>query len=253
MRAESCDSEDYYEIKEVDRKLSYFLITSSSIICDVGGASGIDIFPQAMLGSFGVCLDINRKAVKLGKILSKRKSIQDKVEFMVANATNLPFRNCSFDLVNCFSVLDHLPCNRYVSLSVHEFSRVVKDSGYVVITVPNRFFIIGTLSRKMKRLLDSARKEIRFTPKEMQEIMILSGLTPIAFYSKYPTKIGNTVLKYNLPKVVRKFPRWVINPFFSIAENLFQKMERRSCFRLFGARFGYLSKKFVEDYERRNS
>jgi hypothetical protein len=29
--------QDYYEAKEVDRKLSYFLVKSDSIVCDVGG------------------------------------------------------------------------------------------------------------------------------------------------------------------------------------------------------------------------
>lgn len=248
----SCDSvktcialEDLYEVKEVDRKLSYFLVGPSSIICDVGGESGVDAFPLAMRGSLCVCLDINRNAVRLGKLLSKRSSLlKAKVEFVIASATNLPFRNRSLDLVTCFSVLDHLPTKDDVCLAVHEFSMAVKEFGYVAITVPNKLFMIGTISMKMKHLLDAdAFFEQRFTPWEMRKIVILSGLTPIAFHSKYPTKIGATVLEHNLPRIVSKIPKSLIIPVFVIAESLFRRVERRPWLWLFGARFGYLSQK----------
>jgi hypothetical protein len=62
---------DYYEAKEVDRKISYFLVRSDSIVCDVGGASGVDAFPLAMLGSFCISLDINRDAARIGKLTKK--------------------------------------------------------------------------------------------------------------------------------------------------------------------------------------
>lgn len=248
----SCDSvrtyiapEDLYEVKEVDRKLSYFLVEPSSIICDVGGESGIDAFPLAMRASLCVCLDTNRNAVRLGKLLSKRSIVlKAKVEFVIASATNLPFRNGSLDLVTCFSVLDHLPTKDDVCLALNEFSRAVKDFGYVAITFPNKLFVIGTISMKMKSLLDAdAFFEQRFTPWEMRKIVILSGLTPIAFHSKYPTKIGATVLKHNLPSIVSKIPKSLTIPVFVIAESLFRRVERRSRLRLYGARFGYLSQK----------
>jgi ubiquinone/menaquinone biosynthesis C-methylase UbiE len=234
---------DYYEAKEVDRKLSYFLVRSDSIVCDVGGASGVDAFPIAMLGSFCISLDINRDAAKIGK-LSLKKSLKSKIDFVVASATNLPFKDCSLDLVTCFSVLDHLPTKDDVRLSIHEFSRVIKDFGFVAITVPNRLFLIGNLSMRLKRLLETdALFERRFTPKEMREIIIQSGLTPIAFGSKYPTRIGATFMKYNLPKIVSKFPRCLISSVFTITESLFQRIEKITWLRLFGARFGYLSQK----------
>lgn len=236
--------EDLHEVKEVDRKLSYFLVTPSSIICDVGGASGVDAFPLAMLGFLCVSLDINKNAAKLGKILSKRRSLNNKLEFVIASATNLPFRSCSLDLITCFSVLDHLPNKDDVCLAVREFARVVKDSGYVAITVPNRLFFIGTISMKLKQLLDSdASFEQRFTPQELRKIIIMSGLTPLSFHSKYPTKIGATVLERNLPRIVGKVPQSIIKSVFLMAESMFRKLEKRPWLRLSGARFGYLSQK----------
>lgn len=231
-QAKGYSKKDYYEVKEVDRKLSYPLITPSSVVCDVGGASGVDAFPLAMSGSLCVCLDINRSAVRLGKRLSKKEStLKAKVEFVIASCTDLPFRNCSFDLVTCFSVLDHLPTKDDVYSAIYEFSRVVKDFGYVVITVPNKLFMIGTISMMIKTLLDpDALFERRFTPQELRQIIILSGLKPIAFHSKYPTKVGSTILKYNLPTIVSKIPKNLIIPVFVIAEDLFKRIERRPCY-----------------------
>jgi ubiquinone/menaquinone biosynthesis C-methylase UbiE len=221
--------QDYYEAKEVDRKLSYFLVKRGSIVCDVGGASGVDAFPLAMLGSFCIVLDINRNAVRMGKLSSKKTALKSKIDFVIGSATNLPFRDCSLDLVICFSVLDHLPTKDNVCLSVHEFSRVIKDFGYVVITVPNRLFLIGTISMRLKRFLDiGALFEERFTPKEMRKIIVQSGLTPIAFDSKYPTKIGVTFLKYNLPRIVSKNSKASNLSCFCISRRLISKNRRNN-------------------------
>jgi ubiquinone/menaquinone biosynthesis C-methylase UbiE len=211
------------------------------------GASGVDAFPLAMLGSFCIVLDINRSAVRIGKTFSKKVGLKSKIDFIIGSATALPFRDVSIDLVTCFSVLDHLLTKGDVRMSVHEFSRVIKDFGYVAITVPNKLFLIGTISMRLKRLLETdALFEERFTPREMREIMVQSGLTPIGFDSKYPTKIGVTFMKYNLPKIVSKFPKRLILSVFAVAESLFQRIERITWLRLFGARFGYLCLKNPE-------
>jgi ubiquinone/menaquinone biosynthesis C-methylase UbiE len=237
-------TEDLVEVKEVDRKLSYSVVSSSSIVCDVGGGSGVDAFPIAMLSELCVCLDINKQKAKTGKVLSQRIGIGSKIDFIVASATNLPFRNSALDLVTCFSVLDHLPNKNYVRLAICEFSRVVKTQGNVTITFPNTLFIIGTLSMRMKQLLDpDAFWEQRFTPLEMRKIIISSGLTPLASDSKYPTRIGYAVLQHNLPKIVRKIPIFIYKPVFLLSERIFVKLEKRTWLKLFGARFGFLSKK----------
>ncbi|MGA2767342.1 MAG: class I SAM-dependent methyltransferase [Candidatus Bathyarchaeia archaeon] len=243
--------EDYYEVKEVDRRLSYFLVTSSSITCDVGGSIGIDALPLARLGSLCICVDINKGHVKAGKTLSKKKVFMNKLEFVVASATHLPFKDSSLDLVTCFSVLDHLPSKEDACLAVNEFSRVVRDFKYVVVTVPNRLFLIGTVFMRLKQLLDSdAYFEQRFTPQEMQKMMVMSGLTPLALDSKYPTSARGVLKESNLPRIMSKIPPKIFDPVLLIAESVSRKLEKRIWLRLFGARFGYLSQKRVDNYDR---
>ena len=79
--------DDLFEVKEVDRKLSYSVVSPSSIICDVGGATGVDAFAMATLGAFCICLDINMGYARSGKVLSKRIGISSKLDFIVASAT----------------------------------------------------------------------------------------------------------------------------------------------------------------------
>ena len=240
--------EDYYEVKEVDRRLSYFLVTSSSITCDVGGSTGIDALPLAKLGSLCICVDINRGSIKVGKTLSKKKVFMNKLEFIVASTTHLPFKDSSLDLITCFSVLDHLPSKEDAFLAVNEFSRVIRDFKYVVVTVPNRLFLIGTVLMGLKQLLDSdAYFEQRFTPQEMKKMMVMSGLTPLALDSKYPTKV---LKESNLPRIMSRIPPRIFDPVLLIAESVSRKLEKRIWLRLFGARFGYLSQKRVDNYDR---
>src|SRR3990170_3415522 len=67
------DTEDLIGVKAVDRSLSYFVVNPFSVVCDVGGAEGIDAFSFAAEGAFCICLDINKAAVRYGKMLSKKR------------------------------------------------------------------------------------------------------------------------------------------------------------------------------------
>jgi hypothetical protein len=234
-------SEDYYQIKGVDRGLSYFLVDKSCIVCDVGGSAGIDALNLARLASFCVSIDTDEAMVHTG-LLDAKKSLQDNVDFIVADARQMPFKDRSFDLITCFSVLDHIPTKQGAYAAIHEFSRVVKKSQFVAITLPNKLFLPGTITMKIKWFLDSdAFFEKRYTPKELRKILISAELEPLVFDSRYPTTIGNTVLRYNLPNIAKKIPANSI--LLYLAGKFFERLQRFSSLKLYGARFGYLSQK----------
>lgn len=236
------DVDWYYDIKEIDRRLSYFLVGSSSMVCDVGGARGMDALSLAKLGAYVIDLDIDRKILYIAKKYARKHKLDSKLCFVRASATNLPFRNGALDLVTCFSVLDHLPDRRSANEAVHEFSRVVRRFGYVAITVPNKHFLIGTVSMRVKYLIDSdAFFEQRFTPNELQAILTSSGLSPIIFDSKYPTSVGPELFETNLPMAFKKIP--MIMKLLSLGAKLFSQISKISFLKLFGARVGYLSQK----------
>lgn len=83
-------------------------------------------------------VDIARKPLKLAKkILKKRQD--SRIEFAVAPAEKLPFKNNIFDIVTAiFGALDH--SEKYVG-GFKEIARVIKPGGKIVFTVLNRFAI----------------------------------------------------------------------------------------------------------------
>lgn len=75
-------------------------------------------------------VDLNREY--LAK--AKRYMSAPRVKFLLADASNLPFPDQSFDRVIATEVLEHISDDRRV---LREIYRVLKPSGVAVITVPN--------------------------------------------------------------------------------------------------------------------
>lgn len=59
----------------------------------------------------------------------------DRIDLLVGDADDLPFKNQSFDRVIAIRVLQYLPSP---ARTLKEFKRVLKDGGTVVIAVPNK-------------------------------------------------------------------------------------------------------------------
>jgi len=69
-------------------------------------------------------VDITKRRVKKG-------------EFIVCSASQLPFKNNSFDIVLCTEVIEHVE-NQVKAFD--EMFRVLKKGGYLVLTTPNKLF-----------------------------------------------------------------------------------------------------------------
>jgi ubiquinone/menaquinone biosynthesis C-methylase UbiE len=234
--------EDYLEVKGVDRRLSYSLIRNSYTVCDIGGGSGIDAFNMAKLAGLCICLDLYMDNLKEGVTNKSNRSVIN-IEFIRGDCEHIPLRSDSVDFITCFSVLDHLPGNKpAVQLAISEFARILKESCFVVITLPNKIFLPGTLSMRIKSIArEDHFYEQRYSPKELHRFLTIAKLRPLYFDSNYPTRIGITILRQNLPPFVRRIPaNWVL---LLIAEKIFRYLQKSPLLLLFGARFGYLSQK----------
>jgi SAM-dependent methyltransferase len=77
-------------------------------------------------------LDIAKTRINMANKLRKR--LGREVGFMTGDAQSLPFRDGSYNVVVCSEVLEHLPDYRK---AFDELVRVTKNSGYIIITVPN--------------------------------------------------------------------------------------------------------------------
>lgn len=83
------------------------------------------------LGAKVVGVDIGPKLIKICKNKTPKAS------FRVANASKLPFRNETFDIVLSTEVVEHVDKQ---ATAIREMIRVLKKDGILAITTPNRLF-----------------------------------------------------------------------------------------------------------------
>lgn len=104
-------------------------VDKSSYVLDVGCGVGITACYMARKYGFKVvAIDVSEDMIKRAEERAKRKDVQDKVEFRVANAQSLPFEDDLFDAVICESV------NAFIKnkqKAINEYKRVTKPGGYV--------------------------------------------------------------------------------------------------------------------------
>ncbi|MFC1918436.1 class I SAM-dependent methyltransferase [Chloroflexota bacterium] len=91
---------------------------------------GVGITPCYLAERYGcpvVGVDLSEKMITRSGERAKRKGVEDRVEFRVADAQNLPFKDATFDAVICESVLAFVGDKQR---AVNEFTRVAKPGGY---------------------------------------------------------------------------------------------------------------------------
>lgn len=93
----------------------------------------------------GIGIDISEKAVE------KSKAKYSRFEYFVADATNLPFSENSFDCVVCSEVIEHIPENEKV---FSEVRRVLKNKGTFIVTTPNWLSWYGLVRKIAEKLFN---------------------------------------------------------------------------------------------------
>lgn len=108
-------------------------LKNGDYILEVGCGRGYyaDIFRQFFPDCKYFGVDINRGYLKVASNLVRSRN----VNFVYGTATNLLFKNKSFDAVICTEVLEHLQDDKK---ALAEIYRVLKPGGIVLATVPNK-------------------------------------------------------------------------------------------------------------------
>ncbi len=107
-------------------------------LCNINGdkyilvvGCGVGVTPCYFAKKYGckvVGIDLSAKMVDRSKERAKRADVDDKIEFRVADAQNLPFDDATFNMVICESV------NAFVDdkpKAISEYVRVIKPGGYL--------------------------------------------------------------------------------------------------------------------------
>lgn len=104
-------------------------INKNKHILDVGCGAGTT--PSHIAKTYGcrvVGVDISQKMIRWSKERAKREGVENRAEFITADAQNLPFKDSLFDALICESVTAFLEDKQR---GVGEYVRVTKPGGYV--------------------------------------------------------------------------------------------------------------------------
>jgi len=186
---------------------------------------GDNYLPHLKDGNSFVGMDISFRTVQMARESQKQRLC--KMEFVVADARHLPFKEDAFDAVISDSTLDHLP-PKLLPHAISELARILRNGGKLILSLnniynipaavirrinylrnPYWFFAFSTSLRKALSILRRAGFRIRrhdyILPYHFMEILLLK--------LSYDTNIGTAMAC-----------RWVV---------LFRKIMRKTMLRKF--------------------
>jgi ubiquinone/menaquinone biosynthesis C-methylase UbiE len=104
-------------------------ITKNKHILDIGCGVGItSSYIAKTHGSTVIGVDISPKMIERSKERAEKEGVEDKVEFIVADAQKLPFLNNHFDTVIGESITAFL---QHKQTAINEYTRVTKPRGHI--------------------------------------------------------------------------------------------------------------------------
>lgn len=127
----------FYEQHSRQRRVSRML-EPCDVLLDLGCGNLRDLHLYAAKAKQIVGVDSSLQMLKEG--LKKAESIKHRVDVVLADATQLPFRENCFDLVLCSEAIEHIPRWQEALRMVH---LVLKDNGKLILTTPNLLSLYG--------------------------------------------------------------------------------------------------------------
>jgi len=135
----------YIEDKRVKIILKLLHVTEKDFTLDVG--CGEAYIMKRVKGNI-IGLDLSSSALSLAK--TRLRAVEKNNGYiLMGDAQNLPFINGSFDKIICSEILEHVPLPQKL---ISEVSRVMKNEGIAILTIPNEENInrVKVLARKLR-------------------------------------------------------------------------------------------------------
>ncbi|MEO0129452.1 MAG: class I SAM-dependent methyltransferase [candidate division WOR-3 bacterium] len=216
----------YPPVTDIVQELVHFINPENKIILEPGAGTGRDGIRLARFGANVFLLDYSEKSLQLAK--NYLKNGESRVQMIMADALNTPFKNETFDVVFHQGLLEHF---KNPSPLIKENYRILKKDGLLIVDVPQTFHIY-TLIKNILILLKLwfAGWERQFTIGSLGNLLKSHNLEPIHYYGDWSRpgiiyKIIREVLlrlKINLPMYPNYFGR-LTKKFYEIQNSLKKK------------------------------
>ena len=158
---------------------------------------GEDALLDAFVAAYPVVIGMDVSQVVTAEA---RRRIPTAAGYVVSDASTLPFKAASFDLIVSISTLDHLP-PPLLAGALAELCRVLRPHGCLVLTLDSRHNPLHVFSNHFRRWLGRIHAERCYTVQEVQTAMagqpwILTDATaiyhvpfPVNFLAKQAAKM----------------------------------------------------------------
>lgn len=137
----------HYHVRRLREILRYLALVPGGIFLDVGCAEGLYVGEFRRLHPNSVCVGVD---ISCGYLRKARSMIPD-VDWVLADAQNLPFRNKSFDFVLCSEVMEHLPNARKC---LEELARTSKRRFLISFPLVSPYRRLATVLKLFRELED---------------------------------------------------------------------------------------------------
>jgi len=116
--------------------LDAFINRRPSKILDAGGGTGFYSIPLALKGHEITVLDISEKMLQKARENARTHGVSEKVKTIQGSMDSLEFPDSYFGVILCHLAFGYAKPSQTLS----EFYRVLKDGGFLSLTVANRYF-----------------------------------------------------------------------------------------------------------------
>ena len=201
-------------VNKITEELDTFAL-EGKLIVEIGAGSGTTAIDIARKGAKVVCLDYSPDAVNL--IKKNSAAANTAVYPVLADAQKIPLKNEVFDFCYHQGFLEHF---RDPLKMLNEQYRIIKNKGYLIVDVPQRYNIY-TLTKHIKIMLNKwfAGWETEYSSRKLKRILVSAGFSPIHFFGRYHIR--------NIGRIQDRLLRFRIIPKFieSLYGSLIRKLE----------------------------
>jgi ubiquinone/menaquinone biosynthesis C-methylase UbiE len=174
------------------RQLLHVCDLRGKLVLEVGAGTGRDSFPLIELGAKVVQLDYSVNSLQILKSLSAELHVQTNI--VGGDTFHLPFPDETFDVVFHQGLLEHFRSPQAEAL-LKENIRVLKQGGYLLVDVPQRYHLYTVLKHiQMALNVWFAGWERSFSTPELTTLLQSLGLSTVHAYGEwmYPSLFYRT-------------------------------------------------------------